>query len=183
MQGQTDPAHWLTYFDAEQGFAISYPAGFRLAKVPIEHIVRGAVVTFIPTANPLTEAFGERTNLIEFSVSIGVTHLSGPRHLGAAPLPAAHLTRGLADQQNEAGGLHFFRSYAVEGAMGNRYETISYCTDYSGRRYEICLFLHTGNPSIYEPGSITVFDPDMLIGLLEAMVRTFFPIGQSAHLG
>ena len=179
--GQIDPANWPTYRDAEYGFSIRYPGEFRTAEVPCAHIVRGAAVTFIPTANLLAESAGRRTNLVEFSVSIGVIDHPAPYHLRPTPLTALHLTSGSDGQHCEIGGLHFAKSYSAEGAVGNRYETISYCTDYSGRHYEISLFLHTGNPSVYEPGSITVFNPDQLIGLFERMVRTFFPVGRIAR--
>lgn len=180
---QIDPLSWLTYRDAEHGFGVRYPAEFRAADVASTHIVRGAVVTFIPACNPVADGAARRTNLVEFSVSIGVTDLLAPHHLRLAPLTALHLTSGMNGQHYKNGGLPFAKHYYAEGAVGNIYETISYCTGYSGKRYEISLFLHTGNPSVYEPGSITVFDPDVLIGLFEKMVRTFFPVGQIAQPG
>lgn len=181
LRNEIDPANWLTYLDAERGFGIRHPAGFRPAKVSSEHIARGAVVTFFPTASPLTEDVARKTNLVEFSVSIGVADLPGARHSGLAPPATSHLTSSMDGQYHETGGLQFVKSQYVEGAAGNRYETISYCTDYSGKRYEICLFLHTVNPGVYEPGFITLFDSDTLVGIFEGMVRTFFHVGQISH--
>jgi len=181
LASEIDPGSWLTYLDAERGFGIRYPAGFRPAKVPSEHIAIGAVVTFIPTARPLPEDVGKKSNLVDVSVSIGVIDLPGANHVGLARLAISHLTSSAGDPCYEAGSLHFVKSYSAEGAVGNRYETTSYCTHYSGKRYEICLFLHTVNPGVYEPGCVTVFDPGVLVGLLEGMVRTFFPAGQISH--
>lgn len=173
---QDELGDWLAYWNTKYGFGIRHPSGFRVASVPSAHIVRGALVTFVTACNSSIEGTGTRTNLFEFSVTIGVTDSPVPQHLRDVPCPARVLTSGL-DGQHDGAVIPFAKRYSAEGGVGNRYEKVSYFTDCGDQRYEISLFMHTGNPSFYEPGSITLFDPDVLIGLFEKMVHTFLPAG------
>lgn len=173
---QGELGDWLTYWSCEYEFRIRYPSEFRVASTPSAHIVRGAVVTFVSACDPSIEGTGTRTNLFEFSVTIGVTNPPVPPHLRGSPCAASALTIGL-DGQHVGTGVPFAKHYSAEGAVGNRYEKVCYFTDCGDQRYEISLFMHTGNPSFYEPGSITVFDSNVLIDLFERMVHTFLPAG------
>lgn len=163
---------WLVYWNSEHAFGIRYPSEFQVASIPSTQVVRNAVVTFVPARTTFAEGVGIKTNLFEFSVTIGVTNSPVPQ----SQRSASSLTyrQGLEFREQHEGSLvRFTKRYSAEGAAGNRYEKFSYFMDYGNHRYEVALFVHTGNPGCYSPGSITIFDPHVLVCTLERMVRTF----------
>jgi len=163
---------WHTYRNDEYGFQIKYPADFDLAEDANALVASGAVVTFIPTFDPSIDETGAKTNLLAFSVTVGVTDSPvAPPQRSALCLACApeHELNGPRD----VGHSRFAKSYSSEGGMGNRYEKFSYIMDCGNRRYEIALFMHSGNPGCYALGAITIFDSAEIARFFETMVGTF----------
>ncbi len=164
-------ADWLIYQDDVHGVRIAYPPDLRPTTTG-RRVVPGAVVAFVPAYDPTLSHTGKRTNLLEFSIEIGVIRNpacansgdttpfpDGPRSTDRDPtqilLPDPPITR------------------VVEGAAGNRYETLSVRAVYGSFQYEIALFLHYASLDCFVPGSIAPFDDTKLCGIFEAMLRTF----------
>jgi len=172
--GWSDTPDWYTYRNDEYGFQIKYPPDFNLAEDANALVASGAVVTFIPAYNPSIDRTGAKTNLIAFSVTIGVTDSPvAPPQRSAFCLAYApeHELNGLSDGSHT----RFAKSYFSEGAVGNRYETFSYLADCGDKCYEIALFVHSGNPGCYPTDAVTIFDAAEIALLFETMVGTFLP--------
>ncbi|MFC2108710.1 hypothetical protein ACFLS5_04525 [Candidatus Bipolaricaulota bacterium] len=171
---QSNTTDWHTYSNDEYGFQIKCPPDFNLAESANALVASGAVVTFIQASDPSIDGTGAKTNLIAFSVTIGVTDspVASPQRsaLCLAYVPEQELTG-----PRDVGHSRFSKSYSSEGAAGNRYEKSSYFIDCGESRYEIALFVHSGNPGCYSPDSITIFDPAAIVRLFETMIGTFFP--------
>jgi len=170
------PAEWPVYQNDEYRFRIKYPPDFDKAEVPNTLVTNGAAVIFVPAYDPSVNEAGERTNLISFSVTIGVSNLE------ATPEQNTHA--GVSDDlRSRVCGLypHFVWSCRSEGAVGNRYETEVFATTFAGKRYEITLFVHSANPGCYPDGTITIFDIAEIAQLFKMMVRTFSPSVEGAY--
>jgi len=170
--GWVDTTGWHSYENEECGFQIKYPDDF----IPTEHayelVASGAMVTFVPTFDLSIDGTGAKTNLYDFSVTIGVTDASTPlSEQGASCNMYAHERR--LNGHRELGSVRFARYYFSEGAAGNRYEKISYRTACGGTCYEIALFVHYGSPYCYSPGAIKIFDPTVILRLFDTMASTF----------
>jgi len=173
VSGRSNTADWHTYRNDEYGFQIKYPPHFDLAEDANVLVASGAVVTFIPAYNTSIDGTGAKTNLIAFSVTVGVTDcILAPSQEGVVCLTHAseHELNRPCDMDTR-----FAKSYSAEGAAGNRYEMFSYFTDCGDSRYEIALFVHSGNPGCYTPDAITIFNPTEIACLFEMMVATFLP--------
>jgi len=172
VSGWVDTTGWHSYENEEYGFQIKYPDDF----IPTEHayelVTSGAVVKFVPTFDPSIDRTGAKTNLYEFSVTIGVADgaaaLSGQ---DASCYMYAHGRR--LNGQREVGSVRFARYYFSEGAVGNRYEKLSYRAACGGTCYEIALFVHYGSPYCYSPGAIKIFDLGEILRLFDTLVGTF----------
>jgi len=174
VSGWDEPSEWHTYRNTEYGFRIDYPSSLHVASDPDALATEGAVVTFIPAGDPSIDGTGAKTNLIRFSVTIGVTNRSAASSQGTS-CPLADPGHGFDDR--ESGRMRFKRHHTAEGAVGNRYEKLSYLSHRGDRCYEIALFVHSGNPGCYPPGGVTIFDPTGMTRLLETMVCTFETAG------
>jgi hypothetical protein len=169
-----DEPGWPAYWNDEYGFRIEYPPSLCLAKVPNALIAKGAVVTFVPAYDPSMDGAGAKTNLISFSVTIGVTacsRTSSQETTSCVPYGPEQSLDG-----PDSPTIRFARRHSAEGAAGNRYETLRCLADCGDRRYEIALFLHSGNPGCYAPGAITIFDSTEIKRLFETMLSTFLPV-------
>lgn len=163
-------AEWTVYQNDEYRFRIKYPTTFEEAEVPSSLVTNGAVVSFVPGYDPSVNEAGERTNLISFSVTIGVSN-----------------SEDVFEQKTQTGALddlqsrvwtsypHFVRSCLFEGAVGNRYKSEVFATTFAGKRYEIALFVHSANPGCYPAGVVTIFDSAEIAWLFETMVSSFSP--------
>jgi len=179
--GWVDTTGWNTYENERYGFQIKYPHDFTTTEHDYEHVTSGAVVTFVPTFDPSIDRAGAKTNLFDFSVTIGVTEY--PMALlkqNVSCLARTHECR--LDGLREVGSIRFARYYYGEGAVGNRYEKLSYRAACGGTRYEIALFIHSGNPDCYSPGAITIFDPAEILHLLDTMVGTFLTPNKDCYV-
>jgi len=174
--GWSDTPDWHTYRNNEYGFQIKYPSDFDLAEDANALVASGAVVTFIPAYNTSIDGTGAKTNLLAFSVTIGVTDspAASPRR---SAFCLAYASEHELDGPHDVGHTRFAKSYFSEGSAGNRYERFSYITDCGDRRYEIALFVNSGNPGCYTADAITIFDPAEIALLFETMVSTFLPVG------
>jgi hypothetical protein len=164
------PSNWNVYRSEPYGFQMQYPPDFEIAAVPNALAAEGAVVTFVPRYDPSIDSRGAKTNLIGFSVTVGVTSSA------VAPSSTVScLSRGARQNLHWSPSrrIPFARHPSSEGAAGNRYQTLSYLTDRGGRAYEIVLFIHSGNPGNYSPGAITTFDRAEITRLFDVMVSTF----------
>lgn len=169
------PAEWNVYTNDEHGFGIKYPPTLDRTEVPDTLVPNGAVVSFVPEHDPSINEAGERTNLIAFSVTIGVSDLEDA--------PEQETQAGvLADPQSRACGPYprFVRTCLSEGAVGNRYRTEVFATTFAGKRYEIALFVHSVNPGCYPAGTITIFDCEEIAWLFETMACSFSPSVEGA---
>ena len=171
--GCDEPLDWPVYRNTEYGFQIRYPPNFGMAQAPNALGAQGAVVTFVPTYDPSVDGAGAKTNLIAFSVTVGVMDSFVVPSRGIASCLSCGSENGLDVSTSQ--WLPFIKRHLSEGAVGNRYETLSYVTDWGDRRYEIALFLHSGNPGCYLPGTITIFDRFKITRLFDTMVGTFLP--------
>ena len=174
VSSRSNTADWHTYRNDKHGFQIKYPPDFDLAKEANTLVALGAVVTFIPTYDPMIDGTGAKTNLIAFSVTISVTDSPMAPTQRSAFCPAYVPEPGL-NGLRDVGHTRFAKSYSSEGAVGNRYERFSYLMDWGDGRYEIALFVHSGNPGCYAPDDITIFDPAEIARFFETMAGTFLP--------
>lgn len=173
VSGRGGATDWHTYWNDEYRFQIKYPPNFDLAKEPNTLVASGAVVTFTPASDPSIDRTGAKTNLIAFSVTVGVADCSvapSQRSVSCLPCTPEHRLDG-----HDAHHTCFAGCYSAEGAVGNRYEKLSYVTHRGDRHYEIALFVHSGSPGCYAPGAIKVFDPAEVTRLFQTMVGTFLP--------
>ena len=174
--GRVDTNGWRSYEDPEYGFQVKYPPGFISTNDASELVATGAVVRFVPTFDPSIDKAGAKTNLHHVSVTIGVTDASvalSQADASASTCADAHAyERGLS-RPIDVGGIRFAKSCLSEGAVGNRYETLSYRATYEGKRYEIALFVHYGSLDCYSPGAIVIFDRTEILRLFDTMVGTF----------
>jgi hypothetical protein len=170
--GFIDTTGWPCYENEEHGFLIKYPKDF----IPTEHayelVAAGAVVTFVPAFDPSIDKTGAKTNLIDFSVTIGVTDASVSL-FGEDACYCTYAHERRLEGQREVGSVRFARDYFSEGAVGNRYEKLSYRTVCGSTCYEITLFVHYGSPFCYAPGAISLFDPSEILHLFDTIVGTF----------
>ena len=112
---------WFEYRNPVHGFRICVPADLTVLESAGSKVVQAAVVRFGPTFDGSIRADGTRTNLLDLQVVIGVTdrcstNLWTDRHSSRQ----AHT--------KIVGGTEFTVCRHVEGAVGNRYETLSYMT-------------------------------------------------------
>jgi len=157
---------WFEYRNPVHGFRICVPADLIVLEGDGSPIVQAAVVSFGPTFDCSIRADGTRTNLLDLQVVIGVTdrcstNLWTDRHSSRQ----AHT--------KIVGGTEFIVYRSVEGAVGNRYETLSYATFAAGKRFEIALFLHYADPGCYVPGTIALFDRVTIDEWFETMICSF----------
>ena len=172
--GWVDTTGWHSFENEEYGFQVKYPVDFIPTKHAQELVVSGAVVTFAPTFDPSIDRTGARTNLYDYSVTIGVTDASIPLSgQDASCNMYAHERR--LNGHCDVGSIRFAKYYFSEGAVGNRYEKLSYRTACGGTCYEIALFVHYGSPYCYSPGAIKIFDPTVILRLFDTMAGTFLP--------
>ena len=163
---------WITYQSNEYGFLIKYPHDYVLAEAAFELAAPGAVVTFVPTFDPSADRTGANTNLLEVSVTVGVTlasALSSHRGFPGCDCCIVHRPSG----SSEDGDGFFLTCRRTEGAAGHRFSLLSYSTVCGDRRYEIALCLHYANPDCYSPGTIRSFDQTEIVRVFEAMVGAF----------
>ncbi len=172
VSGWVDTTGWHRYENKEYGFQIKHPVNFISTEDAYELVTSGAVVTFVPTFDPSTDGTGAKTNLYDFSVTIGVTDAPVALSQQDASCSAYAHERRL-NGLREVGSILFATYYFSEGAVGNRYEKLSYRTACGDTCYEIALFVHYGNPYCYSPGAITIFDPTEILRLFDTMVGTF----------
>jgi len=172
VSGWVDTTGWHSYENEEYGFQIKYPVDFISAEDAYELVTSGAVVTFVPTFDPSIDRTGAKTNLYGFSVTIGVTSAATPLSgQDTSCYVYAHERRLYG--QRDVGSISFAKYYFSEGAVGNRYEKLSYRTACGGTCYEIALFVHYGSPYCYSPGAIKIFDPTEILCLFDTLVGTF----------
>ena len=174
VSSRSNTADWHTYRNDKHGFQIKYPPDFNLAKEANTLVALEAVVTFIPAYDPTIDGTGAETNLIAFSVTIGVTDSPGAPTQRSAFCQAYVPEPGL-NGPRDVSLTRFTKSYSSEGAVGNRYERFSYFMDCGDSRYVIALFVHSGNPGCYPPDAITIFDSARIARFFETMVGTFLP--------
>ena len=176
--GRVDADGWHHYENLEYGFQIKYPIDFISTKDADELVAAGAVVTFVPAFDPSIDQTGARTNLYDLSVTIGVSDASVALFQLDTSCPACAdayanaYERGLSGSL-DVGSIRFAKYCFSEGAVGNRYETVSYRAIHGGKCYEIALFFHYGSPYCYSPGAITIFDRTEILRLFDTMVGTF----------
>ncbi len=169
-----DTTRWHSYENAEHGFQIKYPDDFIQTEHAYELVTSGAVVTFVPTFDPSIDRTGAKTNLYDFSVTIGVTDgAAALSRQNASCYVYAHERR--LNGQRDVGSVRFAKYYFSEAAVGNRYEKLSYRAACGGTCYEIALFVHYGNPYCYSPGAVKIFDPTVIFRLFDTMAGTFLP--------
>jgi hypothetical protein len=173
VSGWVDTTGWHSYENEQYGFQIKYPDDF----IPTEHayelVTSGAVVTFVPTFDPSIDTTGAKTNLYDFSVTIGVTDVSTSLS-GQDAFCYLYAHERRLNGQRELSRVHFARYYFSEGAVGNRYEKLSYRAACGDTCYEITLFVHYGSPYCYSPGAIKTFDPTEILHLFDTMAGTFW---------
>lgn len=172
VSGWVDTTDWKTYKNEKYGFQIKYPIEFIQAKNAQEIVVSGAVVTFAPSFDSAIDRSGAKTNLHNLSVTIGVSDAEA-----AVSHQDAYCSVYPHDRMQNAlfrvGNLLFTKYQFSEGAVGNRYERLSYRTVCRSTCYEIALFVHSGNPHCYSTGAIKIFDPTDILRLFDTMVSTF----------
>lgn len=157
---------WLEYRNPQHGFRVCYPAGLCVTEPGEDAVVQAAVVLFVPLADPSIGEAGAVTNLRDLKVAVGVSDtgsLDGSREACDAQTA----------ERIVLGEIEFVVRRHAEGAVGNRYETLSYVTIRQGKRFEIALFLHYGHPDCYSPGRMTPFDSAAILCWFEQMVRSF----------
>lgn len=167
-----DTTTWKTYKNEECGFQIKYPLEFVQAENAQEIVVSGAVVTFRPRFDPSIDKTGVKTNLHDFSVSIGVKDAHADvshRDASCSVYPHERMLNGLF----RVGNVIFTKHCFSEGAVGNRYEKLSYRAICRNTCYEIALFIHSANPDCYPRGAIKIFDPIEILCLFDTMLSTF----------
>lgn len=170
------PAEWNVYTNDELRFRIRYPPTLDWAEAPNTLVTNGAVVSFVPQYDPSVNEAGERTNLISFSVTIGVSDSEDPPEQETQAGAFAHPQSRVCEPYP-----HFVRTCLSEGAVGNRYKTEVFATTFAGKRYEITLFVHSANPGCYPARTITIFDCAGIAWLFETMVSSFSPSVEGAR--
>ena len=156
--------------------SIRYPPTIDWAEAPNTLVTNGAVVSFVPQYDPSVNEAGERTNLISFSVTIGVSDSEDPPEQETQAGAFAHPQSRVCEPYP-----HFVRTCLSEGAVGNRYKTEVFATTFAGKRYEITLFVHSANPGCYPARTITIFDCAGIAWLFETMVSSFSPSVEGAR--
>ncbi|MBN1857752.1 hypothetical protein JW848_00940 [Candidatus Bipolaricaulota bacterium] len=158
---------WLDYCNESYGFRICYPSDFIVSETDESIVVDGPAVIFVPGFDPSISEAGAGTNLHDLKVAIGVTEVRAAASPGTAAQASGFV------EVTVANGIEFAVYRHAEGAVGNRYETLSYVTAMKGRRFEIVLFLHYGHPDCYGAGQITPFDSAAIVRWFEEMVHSF----------
>ena len=178
--GWVDTTRWHSYENEEHGFRIKYPDDFIQTELPYELVTSGAVVTFAPTFDPSIDRTGAKTNLYDFSVTVGVTDAPTPLS-GQDASCWMHAHERRLNGQRDVGIIRFAKYYFSEAAVGNRYEKLSYRAACGDTCYEIALFVHYGSPYCYSPGAIRIFDPTVILRLFDTMAGTFLPPTGDCH--
>ena len=173
---------WCTYTDSDHGFAIGFP-GDLVPRAPGDELAApGAVVTFVPTFDHSVGKDGLQTNLGEVSVTVAMANT------GSCPqqesLCLAQWTGSELPDTRIIEGRAFTVTCSSDAGAGNVYETITYRAAWGEVPYEISLFFHYGNLSFYAEGTVTAFDPEPFVKILDAMAGTFrtFPAHTSSTL-
>jgi hypothetical protein len=161
------PTGWSVYRHDRCGFQVLVPPSFERTEVPDPRLVDGTLVAFAPVSDLSRGKDGRRTNLLWMAVTVRVTDITAAAGIAAPSLaPRDRLHERYPS---------FVWTRLAEGAVGNRYETVSAATRLPGARVEITLLLHSANPDCYPPGTVTIFDGTEILRLFEMMVRTFSP--------
>jgi len=171
IAGWVDTASWQHYEHPAYGFRIGVPPDLVAAESPDVLVVSSAVVTFVPATDPGTDRLGNRTNLLRYSVTIGVTEADDPAaRCGVSDDPR---TWDCEPDRSYARPQGYTRDAVSEGAAGNRYTTLRYRMVCGATCYEIALFVHAANPGCYAPGVIVPFDPTGILHTFGSMLGTF----------
>jgi len=157
---------WFEYRNPVHGFRICVPADLTVSEEAESLVVQGAVVSFGSTFDRSIRTDGSRTNLHDVRVAIGVIDVN------SADGKIVQQTARHGDT-TIVRGIEFTVYRNVEGAVGNRYETLSYVTFVEGRRFEIALFLHDSDPDCYGPGQVVLFDREAIHEWFETMICSF----------
>ena len=163
---------WCTYTDGQQRFLIQYPGSFMSAVPGDEFASASADVTFIPTFDPSIGKNGVRTNLGEVWVTVT---MAADTECCPEQEPAcfAQQVSSAVPKTKVIAGRCFTVTCSSDAGAGNVYETITYRTSWGEVPYEISLFFHYGNLACYAEGTVTAFDPEPFVEILDAMASTF----------
>jgi hypothetical protein len=164
------PGGWTTYSDPQAGFAISYPAGWRVDRRFVyvgfgpDHEIHG--VAFLI---PVTLAKG--TNLSASLTGISVETVPSGRRCDA--------TRFIPDPQDlrtlKNAGRTWSTANAQDAGAGNLYDVAVFALPGSVPCLAVRYLIHSTNIGNYDPGSVREFDR-------AALIRTFAAIRHTLRL-
>lgn len=163
------------YANADWGFAIDHPDGWRLARgFPGTYLANGSWRTF---ADP-----GSQGTAVVALVVPGSNHISAAEiRIGASTAtdaiahctqpPSATRPGSVASQ--DIGGTGFTRFVAEDAAMSHRLRVHGFRTVHDGACYAIDLAVFGTNPDVYDPPATPPFRDNDVFARMQAVLRSF----------
>src|SRR6185436_14483933 len=144
---------WLTYTSITHGFSIKYPKEYTVNSDYIyEENVPGMSIPGVSFAIPTEKYAG--TNFVDGYISTEIIRN-----------PSSCKAEGFLDAENKIVGtktinnMEFSTAEGTGVGAGQYYNETIYATLHGTACFGFRLFLHTGNITMYDPGTVIQFDP------------------------
>lgn len=165
-------ANWLTFASSSFGFSLRYPPGYT------------------EFGGYIFDGFGPGREIAGFSFTIPAamttgTNLADDTRLSVETLPdvsacvATAFIPGPAEEATAVveNGTEYSRAVSSEAGAGNIFETTVYALSGTSPCLAVRYFIHSANIQNFDPGTVTEFDRDALVGEFDAIRKTLV-VGQ-----
>ncbi len=161
------PPAMSTYYDPDHSFEMQYPSDFGAGMTCAD-----AVIIHNPIASfrLLGDTYYAGTNLLDACVTVGIDRSPTGRST-CMEADLAHHEEDLG--QVDINGILFTKIARGGVALGHISDVVVYRTLRDNICYEVAEFLRYSSMGVYEPGTVTEFNKDIVVDKLQGVIQSF----------